>query len=255
MFKHRRTLSYANVTATLALLLAMSGGALAATHYVITSTKQISPKVLKSLKGKNGSRGATGLAGPAGLNGSAGAAGAAGPTGAVGLRGPTGSNGGITGPAGPTGPPGTTGGAGATGPQGTTGGAGATGPAGATGATGEPGPTGETGPTGEAGSAVAYAHITETGVAEDEKNFGTVTKAATGVYCISKLPEGVTPHNVSVTLDYEEAEPETIAEAAIAPFSKAPADEKCESVSGTQIEVITEEKGAAANEGFYITVD
>ena len=51
----RRRLSYANVTATLALVFAMSGGALAANHYLITSTKQINPKVLKKLTGKTGS--------------------------------------------------------------------------------------------------------------------------------------------------------------------------------------------------------
>jgi hypothetical protein len=45
----RRHLTYANVTATLALVLAMSGGALAAKHYVINSTTEINPKVLKSL--------------------------------------------------------------------------------------------------------------------------------------------------------------------------------------------------------------
>jgi hypothetical protein len=45
----RRHLTYANVTATLALVLAMSGGAFAAKHYLIGSTSQISPSVLKSL--------------------------------------------------------------------------------------------------------------------------------------------------------------------------------------------------------------
>jgi hypothetical protein len=45
---HRR-LSYANVTATLALVFSMSGGALAANHYLINSTKQINPRVLKAL--------------------------------------------------------------------------------------------------------------------------------------------------------------------------------------------------------------
>jgi hypothetical protein len=44
----RRHLTYANVTATLALVFAMSGGALAAKHYLISSTNQIDPKVLKS---------------------------------------------------------------------------------------------------------------------------------------------------------------------------------------------------------------
>jgi len=47
----RRRFSYANVAATLALVFSMSGGALAANHYLINSTKQIKPSVLKKLKG------------------------------------------------------------------------------------------------------------------------------------------------------------------------------------------------------------
>jgi hypothetical protein len=47
-----RHLSYANVVSTLALLFAMTGGALAASHYVITSTKQIKPSVLEKLTPK-----------------------------------------------------------------------------------------------------------------------------------------------------------------------------------------------------------
>ena len=65
----RKRLSYANVTATLALVFAMSGGAMAANHYLITSTKQINPKVLKKLTGKpgkNGTAGATGATGQLG---------------------------------------------------------------------------------------------------------------------------------------------------------------------------------------------
>ncbi len=46
----RRNLTYANVTATLALVFAMSGGALAAKHYLVNSTKQINPTVIKSLE-------------------------------------------------------------------------------------------------------------------------------------------------------------------------------------------------------------
>jgi hypothetical protein len=86
----RRRLSYANVTATLALVFAMSGGALAANHYLITSTKQINPSVLKKLTGKpgpGGPAGATGPAGPAGPTGPAGAAGAQGAQGATGAPG------------------------------------------------------------------------------------------------------------------------------------------------------------------------
>jgi hypothetical protein len=39
---------------TLALVFAMSGGAYAARRFVITSTKQIKPSVLKSLSGIDG---------------------------------------------------------------------------------------------------------------------------------------------------------------------------------------------------------
>ena len=83
----RRRLTYTNVGVTLALFFSMSGGALAAGHYLITSTKQIKPSVLSSLKGKTG---------PAGANG---AAGSAGPAGGQGVKGETGA----TGPQGPEG--------------------------------------------------------------------------------------------------------------------------------------------------------
>jgi len=74
----RRHLSYANVAATLALVFAMSGGALAASHYIVNSTKQINPKLLKTLKGKTGARGATGSPGATGPQGAKGAEGPAG---------------------------------------------------------------------------------------------------------------------------------------------------------------------------------
>ncbi|HUB36519.1 MAG TPA: hypothetical protein VL972_06815 [Solirubrobacteraceae bacterium] len=65
----RPRLSYANVVATLALVFAMSGGALAANHYLINSTKQINPKVLKTLRGARGRTGAAGPLGPVGPQG------------------------------------------------------------------------------------------------------------------------------------------------------------------------------------------
>jgi hypothetical protein len=93
----RRHLSYANVVATMALVFAMSGGALAASHYLITKTTQIKPSVLKTLKGK------TGPAGPKGSTGSTGAQGSAGAVGATGAAGSPGTPGG-PGPEGPPGP-------------------------------------------------------------------------------------------------------------------------------------------------------
>ncbi len=82
--KIRRRVTYANVAMTLALVFAMSGGAYAAKRYLITSTKQISPTVLKQLKGSNG---------PQGLAGSAGAQGSQGPQGPVGVKGENGAPG------------------------------------------------------------------------------------------------------------------------------------------------------------------
>jgi hypothetical protein len=64
-----------NVVAWLALFVALGGTSLAASNYVINSTKQINPKVLKKLKGNRGARGAPGAKGPAGAPGAAGATG------------------------------------------------------------------------------------------------------------------------------------------------------------------------------------
>lgn len=83
----RRHLSYANVAATLALLFSMSGGALAAQHYLISSTEQISPKVLRRLKGNAGRSGAPGPAGKEGSPGTQGKEGPQGPPGAAGVPG------------------------------------------------------------------------------------------------------------------------------------------------------------------------
>ena len=77
----RRHLSYANVAATLALVFAMTGGAVAAKHYLISSTRQISPKVLRKLHGAKGRTGATGKQGVQGAPGSTGPEGRQGPVG------------------------------------------------------------------------------------------------------------------------------------------------------------------------------
>ncbi len=118
--RNRMHLTPTTVIATVALVFAMSGGAYAANKYLITSTKQISPKVLKSLKGANGKNGLNGA------NGTNGATGPAGPSGAPGAKGENGAAGagGAQGPAGPQGPagaPGAKGEIGAKGENGTIG--------------------------------------------------------------------------------------------------------------------------------------
>jgi hypothetical protein len=101
-------ITYANVAVTVALVFMMTGGAFAASKILITSKKQISPKVLKALHGAVGRRGP---AGPAGPVGPAGPAGPVGPTGKDGTNGINGKDGapGTTGTAGPPGPVGPTG--------------------------------------------------------------------------------------------------------------------------------------------------
>ncbi|HWY19534.1 MAG TPA: hypothetical protein VNY27_12600 [Solirubrobacteraceae bacterium] len=107
----RRRFTYTNLAVTLALVFAMSGGAYAAGKYLITSTKQIKPSVLKQLQGKAGASGAQGPAGAAGPAGPTGAGGAQGPQGPVGGAGPQGPKGeaGPKGENGKEGKPGTTG--------------------------------------------------------------------------------------------------------------------------------------------------
>jgi hypothetical protein len=115
--RRRIRVSPATVIAGLALVFAMSGGAYAAKKYLITSTKQISPSVLKALQGRAGSGGAPGAAGVQGPAGPAGPVGPAGSGGAKGETGPGGAKGttGATGAAGVKGATGATGASGATG--------------------------------------------------------------------------------------------------------------------------------------------
>jgi hypothetical protein len=80
------------VVACLALFVASTGTSIAARHYLITSTKQIKPSVIKALKGAKGPRGqsVTGLTGAQGPKGDTGATGAPGAQGAKGDQGPAG---------------------------------------------------------------------------------------------------------------------------------------------------------------------
>lgn len=88
----RKRLSYANVTSTLALLLATSGAAVAANHYLINSTRQINPRVLRLLRGARGATGARGLPGPPGPRGATGAPGPQGAQGPAGSQGAAGTS-------------------------------------------------------------------------------------------------------------------------------------------------------------------
>ena len=91
MFNAIRTrINATTVLAVLALVFAMTGGAYAAKKYLITSTKQISPSVLKALQGKAGAAGAPGVAGAQGAQGPGGPAGTAGSAGGKGETGPAG---------------------------------------------------------------------------------------------------------------------------------------------------------------------
>jgi hypothetical protein len=79
--------SIPTLLALLALFFALGGTAIAARHYLITSTSQIKPSVLKALKGKVGSAGPQGPMGQQGPAGPAGATGPQGPAGPVNLSG------------------------------------------------------------------------------------------------------------------------------------------------------------------------
>jgi len=115
----KRHVTYANVTATLALILAMGGSALAGSHYLISSARQqIAPHALAELR----AAASAARRGPAGPRGPAGATGPMGPGGAAGkdaireqliYQVPINVG---QGPLGPTGPQGSTGATGSQGP-------------------------------------------------------------------------------------------------------------------------------------------
>ena len=76
---HPRKPSPAVVVAAVALFVALGGTAVAAHRFLITSTREIKPSVLRELKGAPGPPGWPGAAGPQGASGAAGPQGPAGP--------------------------------------------------------------------------------------------------------------------------------------------------------------------------------
>jgi Collagen triple helix repeat (20 copies) len=123
--KLKKHLSYANVAATMALVFALTGGAVAASshggggsgsgspskasvasaHYTAAAAKKKSKAPARGPAGPKGATGATGATGAAGATGPAGAPGAKGENGAAGINGINGTNG-EKGETGPQGPPG-----------------------------------------------------------------------------------------------------------------------------------------------------
>jgi hypothetical protein len=188
----RKRLTYLNVLMAIALVLAMSGGAYAASKYIITSIKQIKPSVVAQLKGKNGTNGKDGTQGPVGERG---LQGPGGPEGKKGEPGTDGANG-------ATGPPGLKG---ATGPQGLEGNDGKEGPTGPKGVTG---PAGVTGPTGVTGSPWTVGGVLPSG--QSEKGvWGMSQIPGTGPGGLELAVAGISiPIPLSTTLPFTET-PET----------------------------------------------
>jgi hypothetical protein len=91
--KRRLNLGVGHLALALVLVLMLTGSAVAAGHYLITSVDQISPNVLKALAGKRGPTGRTGARGRNGATGLPGESGAPGPAGAAGTPGINGTDG------------------------------------------------------------------------------------------------------------------------------------------------------------------
>jgi hypothetical protein len=197
---------HAAVVAGAAIVVSLSGSAIAATH---RGDRQLTARDFKraTLTGADirdrSLSGSAFRAGelPVGATGALGPAGAAGPGGD---RGPAGPQGSAPGPVGKPGPAGSLGDPGVAGPAGPKGPAGDRGPA-TPGPKGPAGDAGAAGPAGHAGPSVprAYVEVEASGALVADRSLGfapaTITKIpnAWGVYCISGL--AFTPRSALAT--------------------------------------------------------
>ncbi len=177
------------------------------------------------------------MAGPAGKQGEAGQTGKQGEAGATGK--------------GEAGLPGNPGAEGKAGTNGTPG------------AEGKAGTEGKEGKEGKAGTAVAYAHLSATGVVEaspGSKNF-TGAKVedpgAEGVYCISGLTAEL--HNVVVTIDNRESEAPFWATATIGESAYVKSKKPCSTTPQITVETgsfsASKREPITSNAPFYIAIN
>lgn len=186
------TSRYANVTATLALVVAMGGTGYAAVALPRNSvgTKQIKGQGVAASDIKTGAvRSRAVLDGTlVGLDFRPGEL-PAGKPGPAGQRGPVGAAG-EQGPAGDAGAPGTPGGAGPPGPPGGDGAPGRQGPPGVAGGAGPPGPPGEAGGAGPSGppgadAATLFAVVSQTGALGRNRGAAAAVRQGVGFYNVT----------------------------------------------------------------------